>query len=178
MELPKLERRGEGRRVVRLWGAVRRGKELGPHLPDALVSQERAPLPADSSPPAPQQAGTSVHNRRGDTCLSSALTSVSRGIHRALLCPRPNPGSESPGPEGLPGLLPDLGAPGRHDGHAAQVRCLSLGGRGAYPPPPAPHTRLARPRPPPRPSPAPPRPDPDKPRPPGTSTHQPSPSPP
>lgn len=50
------------------------------------------------------------------------LPSVSPVFTGALLCPRPDPGSEPPGHEDLPRLLPDRGAPPRHDGRIAQVR--------------------------------------------------------
>ena len=61
--------------------------------------------------------------RQGDTHLSLCPAVRATGSTGVLLCPRPDRGSDPPCPEGLPGLLPDGGAPGRHDGHAAQVRC-------------------------------------------------------
>ncbi|XP_027950357.1 epididymal-specific lipocalin-8 isoform X3 [Eumetopias jubatus] len=42
----------------------------------------------------------------------------------------PDPGSKSPSCEDLPGLLPHRRAPGRRDGHGAQVRYVLLWGQG------------------------------------------------
>ncbi|XP_042768006.1 lipocalin-15 isoform X2 [Panthera leo] len=48
---------------------------------------------------------------------------------------QPDPGSQSPSREGLPGLLPHGGASRRHGGHAAQVRHMLLWGqRGSLSP--------------------------------------------
>ncbi|XP_032334829.1 lipocalin-15 isoform X2 [Camelus ferus] len=86
-----------------------------PQLPTIPMEPPSPPTRASPSGPAPTSSPAPPHHTLPS--LGPAET-------------RPDPGSESPGHEGLPGLLPDRGAPRCHEGHAAQVRCVLPRGQG------------------------------------------------